>query len=49
MDKAAMLLENLVALHLFRLILTYDEERTVTDRHGTIEVMPVWKFILLPN
>lgn len=29
-----------------RLILTYDEEETTSDKHGTIEVMPVWKWIL---
>ena len=28
-----------------RLILTYDEEETISDKHGTIEVMPVWKWI----
>ena len=29
-----------------RLILTYDEEDTISDKQGTIEVMPVWKWIL---
>ena len=29
-----------------RLILTYDEEKTINDKHGTIEVMPVWKWLL---
>ena len=29
-----------------RLILTYDEEETITDQHGTIEVIPVWKWLL---
>ena len=29
-----------------RLILTYDEEETISDKHGTIEVMPVWKWLL---
>ena len=32
-----------------RLILTYDEEETVTDQQGTIEVMPVWKWLLQPS
>ena len=29
-----------------RLILTYDEEETISDKHGTIEVVPVWKWLL---
>ena len=29
-----------------RIILTYDEEETITDLHGTIEVTPVWKWLL---
>jgi hypothetical protein len=29
-----------------RLILTYDEEGNITDKHGTIEITPVWKWIL---
>ena len=29
-----------------RIILTYDEEETITDQHGTIEVLPVWKWLL---
>ena len=29
-----------------RIILTYDEEETITDQHGTIEVIPVWKWLL---
>ena len=29
-----------------RIILTYDEEETITDQHGTIEVRPVWKWLL---
>lgn len=29
-----------------RLILTYDEEEIITDQQGTIEVMPLWKWIL---
>ena len=29
-----------------RLILTYDEEESIADRHGTIEVIPVWKWLL---
>jgi hypothetical protein len=29
-----------------RIILTYDEFDTVTDEFGTIEVMPLWKWIL---
>ena len=29
-----------------RLILTYDEEETISDKHGTIEVMPVWKWLM---
>jgi hypothetical protein len=29
-----------------RIILTYDEEDTITDQHGTIEVLPVWKWLL---
>ena len=29
-----------------RLILTYDEVETIADKHGTIEVLPVWKWLL---
>lgn len=29
-----------------RIILTYDEEENITDQHGTIEVIPVWKWLL---
>ena len=29
-----------------RIILTYDEEETITDQHGIIEVFPVWKWLL---
>lgn len=29
-----------------RLILTYDEEENITDQHGTIEVIPAWKWLL---
>ena len=29
-----------------RIILTYDEEETITDQHGIIEVTPVWKWLL---
>ena len=29
-----------------RVILTYDESATITDEFGTIEVMPLWKWIL---
>ena len=29
-----------------RIIITYDEENTITDSVGTIEVIPVWKFLL---
>lgn len=29
-----------------RIILTYDEEEKITDKAGTIEVMPVWKWLL---
>lgn len=29
-----------------RIILTFDEEKTFTDRYGTIEVTPCWKWML---
>lgn len=29
-----------------RIIMTYDESDTITDSFGTIEVMPLWKWIL---
>ena len=29
-----------------RLILTYDEEENINDKHGTIEIVPVWKWLL---
>ena len=32
-----------------RLILTYDEEETINDKHGTIEVVPVWKWLTGDN
>lgn len=29
-----------------RIIITYDEEGILTDKHGTIEVIPCWKWLL---
>lgn len=29
-----------------RVIITFDEEKTITDRHGAIEVIPCWKWLL---
>ena len=29
-----------------RVIVTFDEESTITDRHGIIEVLPCWKWLL---
>lgn len=29
-----------------RIILTYDDEETITDQHGIIEVIPTWKWLL---
>ena len=29
-----------------RVIITYDEERTLEDQHGIIEVIPAWKWLL---
>ena len=29
-----------------RIILTYDEEETIIDQHGIIEVIPTWKWLL---
>ena len=29
-----------------RIIVTYDEEGTLTDKHGTVEVIPCWKWLL---
>ena len=29
-----------------RIIITYDEEGTLTDKHGTIEIIPCWKWLL---
>ena len=29
-----------------RIIITFDEEGTLTDKHGTIEVIPCWKWLL---
>ncbi|MBQ8486531.1 MAG: ATP-binding protein [Prevotella sp.] len=29
-----------------RIIITYDEEATLTDKHGRIEVIPCWKWLL---
>lgn len=30
-----------------RIIITYDEEGTITDKHGIIEIMPCWKWLLI--
>lgn len=30
-----------------RLILTYDEEEVISDKFGSIEVLPVWKWLLM--
>ena len=27
-------------------IVTFDEENSITDKHGTIEVVPCWKWLL---
>ena len=32
-----------------RLILTYDEEESITDKYGSIEVIPAWKWLLVSN
>lgn len=32
-----------------RIIITYDEEGTLTDKHGTLEVIPCWKWLLECN
>lgn len=32
-----------------RIILTFDEETSYTDRYGTIEVLPCWKWLLNPE
>lgn len=29
-----------------RIIITYDEENTITDAHGSIEVIPCWRWLL---
>jgi predicted AAA+ superfamily ATPase len=29
-----------------RIIVTFDEEDTITDKHGTIEVIPCWKWFM---
>ena len=29
-----------------RIIVTFDEQDTITDKHGTIEVIPCWKWLL---
>jgi predicted AAA+ superfamily ATPase len=29
-----------------RVIITYDETGTITDKHGIIEVIPCWKWLL---
>ena len=29
-----------------RVIITYDEEGTLSDKHGTIEIIPCWKWLL---
>ena len=32
-----------------RLIITYEEEMTIKDEYGTIEVIPCWKWLLNGN
>ena len=32
-----------------RIIITYEEETTIEDKYGTIEVMPCWKWLLNEN
>ena len=32
-----------------RVIITFDEEDSLTDKHGTIEVVPCWKWLLYIN
>ena len=32
-----------------RIIITYDEEGTITDKHGYIEIIPCWKWLLAIN
>ena len=32
-----------------RVIVTYDEEDTITDKHGIIEIVPCWKWLLMTN
>ena len=29
-----------------RIVITYDEEVSIADKHGTIEVMPCWKWLI---
>lgn len=29
-----------------RVIITFDEEGTISDKHGTIEIVPCWKWLL---
>ena len=29
-----------------RIVITYDEEASIADKHGTIEVMPCWKWLI---
>ena len=29
-----------------RVIVTYDEEQSITDKHGVIEIVPCWKWFL---
>ena len=32
-----------------RIILTYDEEESINDQYGTIEIIPVWKWLSMGN
>ena len=29
-----------------RMIITYDEEKIIEDKYGTIEVIPCWKWLM---
>lgn len=35
-----------IARNTLKLIITYDEKRMLNDRHGSIEVIPCWKWLL---
>ena len=46
MINKTVLKQILASKHIQGRVITYEESDTITDDFGTIEVMPLWKWIL---